>query len=135
MNTVDTLPQVGETQWGKIISNIGRVIYGKDKEIRYIVTALLQGGTFFLTIVSGTGKTSLARALAKSINAGCRRIQFTPDLLPSDITGINYFNQKENEFVFRPTIFTNIVISDEINRTTPRTQSALLECMGNTELR
>ncbi len=113
-----------------IIENIKKVIKGKDEEISIAVSALTAGGNILLEDLPGTGKTVLARAVAKSLDCTFRRIQFTPDLLPSDITGIHYFNVKEQEFQLRKgPVFTNILLADEINRAAPRTQSALLECM------
>lgn len=114
----------------QICDNVEQVIVGKRDVIEYVLSAFLAGGHVLLEDVPGTGKTMLAKSMAASLGMTFRRIQFTPDLLPSDVTGIYYFNQKTTEFEFRPGgIFSNIVLADEINRATPRTQSSLLECM------
>lgn len=114
----------------KIIDNTEKVIRGKRKEITAVAAAMLAGGNILLEDVPGTGKTVLAKAIAKSLDCDFKRIQMTPDLLPSDITGIHFFNMKEQLFELRKgPVFTNILLADEINRATPRTQSALLECM------
>lgn len=118
-----------------IKENIEKVIVGKSNVIDLILTALLANGHVLLEDVPGTGKTVLAKSLAKSLKADFKRIQFTPDLLPSDITGINYYNQKQGDFVFREgPVLTNILLADEINRATPRTQSSLLECMEERQI-
>jgi len=113
-----------------IRSNVGKVIIGKEEVIDLLFIALVAGGHVLLEDVPGTGKTMLAKAMAKSLGCTFKRIQFTPDLLPSDLSGIHYYNQKTSEFEFRAgPLFTNILLADEINRATPRTQSSLLECM------
>ena len=110
--------------------NIKKVIIGKDETINHLITALFAEGHVLLEDVPGSGKTMLAKTLAKSIDGGFKRIQMTPDLLPSDITGINYFDMKTSEFRFiKGPVFTNILIADEINRANPKTQAGLLECM------
>ncbi len=110
--------------------NIGKQIFGKDDIITKMLVCLFCGGHILLEDIPGTGKTTLAKSLAQSLGCDFKRIQFTPDLLPSDLTGLNFFSQKESNFVFkRGAIFTNILLGDEINRATPKTQSSLLECM------
>ncbi|MFE8695382.1 AAA family ATPase [Cytobacillus sp. FJAT-53684] len=114
----------------KIQAEISKVMIGKEKEIELLTIALLFNGHILMESVPGTGKTMLAKMFAKSISGIFSRIQFTPDVLPSDVTGIQFFNPKEQEFEFRPgPIIANIVLADEINRATPRTQSSLLEVM------
>ncbi|MGH2535475.1 MAG: AAA family ATPase [Thermomicrobiales bacterium] len=114
----------------RIRANIQKVIVGKDAVINLALVAVLCEGHILIEDVPGIGKTTLAKTLAASLGLAFRRIQFTPDLLPSDVTGVNTFNQKRQEFEFRPgPIFANVVLADEINRATPRTQSALLEAM------
>ncbi len=119
----------------RIREQVGRVIVGKERVIDHMLIALLSSGHVLLEDVPGTGKTLLAKTLARSMACSFQRIQFTPDLLPSDASGIHYYNQKSGEFEFRPgPLFANIVLADEINRATPRTQSSLLECMEERQI-
>lgn len=118
----DLLPRIKE--------NVSKVIIGKEPVIELLLAALAAGGHVLLEDVPGTGKTVLAKSLAKSMNFSFGRIQFTPDLLPSDVTGLSYYNQEKGTFIFKEgPVFTNLLLADEINRATPRTQSSLLECM------
>lgn len=119
----------------RVIKNVEHVILGKHREIQLALIALLCQGHVLIEDVPGVGKTMLARSLAKSIGCTFRRIQFTPDMLPSDVTGMSVFNQKRGEFEFRPgPVIAQIVLTDEINRATPKTQSALLECMDERQV-
>ncbi len=119
----------------KLLNNISKVIIGKEHEITLTLTALLSGGHILLEDVPGTGKTTLAKALARSLDCRFARVQFTPDLLPADVTGMRVYDQHAGEFRFiKGPAFTNILLADEINRATPRTQSALLECMEEKQI-
>ena len=123
-------PQSVKDLFEKITQNVAKVVIGRDSSIQLAVTALLCRGHVLLEDVPGSGKTVLAKSLAASLDCDFKRIQFTPDLLPSDVTGINYLNMKTHEFEFMPgPVFANIVLADEINRATPKTQAGLLECM------
>ncbi len=122
--------QIAQTIGERVLNNVQKVIIGKDHEIRLTLLALFGEGHLLIEDVPGVGKTMLARAIARSIGCSFRRIQFTPDMLPSDVTGVSIYNQKTMEFEFRPgPIMAQIVLTDEINRATPKTQSALLEAM------
>jgi MoxR-like ATPase len=126
MSSFDTLASVT----GRVSDNIEKVIEGKADVVRTAITVLLAEGHLLIEDVPGVGKTMLAKALARSIDCTVKRIQFTPDLLPSDVTGVSVYNRETREFEFRPGgVFANIVVGDEINRASPKTQSALLECM------
>ena len=119
----------------RLRGNLSSVIVGKEKNIDLIITALIAGGHVLIEDTPGTGKTLLAKSLAASIDVEFKRVQFTPDLLPADITGLHMYNPKENEFHFIPgPAFTNVLLADELNRATPRTQSALLECMAEQQI-
>ena len=123
---VDVVGEAGS----RVAANIERVIDGKPETVRLAIVVMLAEGHLLIEDVPGVGKTKLAKALARSVDCSVRRIQFTPDLLPSDVTGVSVYNQENRDFEFRPgAVFANLVVGDEINRASPKTQSALLECM------
>ena len=137
MSNPERLAQVEKfgAEFRSVIDNIGKIIKGKDPVIHKVLVSLISGGHVMLLDVPGTGKTMLARTIATTIQCQFKRIQFTPDLLPMDITGTNIFNLRSKAFEFQPgPVFTNLLLADEINRATPKTQSALLEVMGERQV-
>jgi MoxR-like ATPase len=119
----------------RIVANLAAVVHAPEETLRLCVLCLLAEGHLIIEDFPGVGKTTLAKALARSVDCGFSRLQFTPDLLPSDVTGVNVFNQRSHEFEFRPgPVFTNILLVDEINRASPKTQAALLECMQENQV-
>ena len=135
-DTVEPLPVSTVADLAATVTeNVSRVIVGHNDEIEHVFTTILARGHVLLDDVPGVGKTMLARSIARSVDCSFRRVQFTPDLLPSDITGVNVFNQKTREFEFQPgPVFANLVLGDEINRAPPKTQSALLEAMEEAQV-
>src|SRR5438094_600968 len=118
------------SSFGRLAENVQQVIQGKEHEVRLALACLIAEGHLLIEDVPGVGKTMLAKSIARSIDCSFRRIQFTPDLLPTDVTGVNVYNQERGDFEFKPgAVFANIVLADEINRASPKTQSALLESM------
>ncbi len=119
----------------RIMNNVSKVLVGRDEVCRLLLVSIYANGHVLLEDVPGVGKTMLAKCIAKSVSSQFKRVQFTPDLLPTDLTGLNVFNQKTSEFYFKAgPVFTNILLADEINRATPRTQSSLLECMDERQV-
>jgi MoxR-like ATPase len=119
----------------RVVANLARVVHAPEDTLRLFVLCLVSEGHLIIEDLPGVGKTTLAKALARSLDSSFSRIQFTPDLLPSDVTGVNVFNQRSNEFEFRPgPVFANLLLVDEINRASPKTQAALLECMQESQV-